>query len=603
MAYDLKAVLRLKDEMSPAIKRAAGNLVGMRKETDSLTRAIKYVNKETKTWRDENGRLRDDMGRFASEGSRYSGTFDRMGGSISGVHGKITSLHSSILALAGAYVTLEGGKKLFDATIGAAAHTEMEQATIKALFNNTKKADEWFDYIQKRAKDSALFSMDDFLSSSKAYIPMTKDINQLKQLTALTERLAASNPTQGMEGASFAIRELMSGDTESLVDRFNLPRQWVNEIKGKSGQDFINAMDKVLNRIGFTDKFLNDISDTGLAKYNQLAEKIRLAFKDMGKDGLERSKPILDRLNAMMDNGQFKGVQSLGSDLITSAVSATEQAVVSADKFFQHLQSDEKWKKLSIGDKLIRLTEEGMDSLNKWMASGGSDKITEMAKPVAKTAVGVGMAIGEGVLKGVANYFLDHPIAGGVMTALLVAKNGSLLTKAGTIGGTARAIGGNIALGIAAGLSLYLIDYLSEKVDEAMDYVEKRNKERDALNGTPTAHAMNKVENTPKGQAVFSSGNMTAYNPTWWDKTKNWFENAFTNPFSHYNGISEVPYDNYPALLHKGEEVVPATKVGKGNGVNVTIQMNGLTIREEADVQRLAYALAQEIKGAAVGMA
>jgi hypothetical protein len=103
---------------------------------------------------------------------------------------------------------------------------------------------------------------------------------------------------------------------------------------------------------------------------------------------------------------------------------------------------------------------------------------------------------------------------------------------------------------------------------------------------------------------MYQSGSMTEYKPTTWEKTKNWFSSVFTNPFSHYNGIDSVPYDNYPALLHKGEEVVPATKVGRGSG-NITIAKlaDQIIVREEADINRIALALAYEIKAARGNMA
>ncbi|MCP1354667.1 hypothetical protein [Aneurinibacillus migulanus] len=595
MAYDLIARLKLVDNLSQPIRRAIGNMRGMKTETDAVSRSIHESNKATNLWRDSNGKLRDEMGRFASTGNRYSGTFDKMGASVSGLRGNISGLHSSLIGLAGAYAAVEGGRKLFDATVASAARTEMEQAVITALFNNTKKADEWFNYVEQRAKDSALFSMDDFLKSSKAYIPMTKDLGQLRQLTALTERLAASNPMQGMEGASFSIREMMSGDAQSLVERFNLPRKWVNEIKGKSGQEFIDAMDRLLNRMGFTDKFLADISDTGIAKYNQLAEKIRLAFKDMGVEGLERAKPILDRIDGMLEDGKFKGIQDFGSEMIVKAMEATERAVVSFDKFMTRIQSDEEWKKMSIGDKLIRLTEEGMDSLNEWLANGGSDKISKSIKPIAETALGIGAAVGKGILDGFIDYAKENPLSGAIiggLVAMKIAGGPTLLAAASS--GTA------IGVALASAAAIAITAGLVEAVNKAMEYVEKRNEERGNLQSTPLGRGYNRELDTPDDQPMYQSGNMTPYEPTLWDKTKNWFSNAFSN----YNGIDSVPYDGYKAILHKGEKVVPSTEVGKGNG-NITIAKlaDQIIVREEADIDRIGEAIVRKLEEAGANMA
>ncbi|MFE4202144.1 hypothetical protein [Aneurinibacillus aneurinilyticus] len=599
MAYDLVARLKLVDQMSQPIRRAIGNLTGMRKETDAVAKAVKGANKEQKLFHQEQRNLRDSMGKFNSEGRQYNSFFDKFNKNVSSAKGHVTGLHGTILGLAGAYAAVGSSRKIFDATVASAARTEMEQAVIKALFNNTKKSDEWFKWIEQRAKDSAMFSMDDFLAGSKAYIPMTKDLNQLRQLTALTERLAASNQAEGMGGASFAMRELMSGDTESIVDRFNLPRQWVNEIKGKSGQEFIDGVDKLLNRMGFTERFLDEISNTSIAKYNQLSEKIRLAFKDMGVEGLERAKPILDRLDAMMEDGKFKGIQDFGSEMIVKAMEATERAVVSFDKFMTRIQSDEEWKKMSIGDKLIRLTEEGMDSLNEWLANGGSEKITKAIKPIAETAIGIGAAVGKGILDGFIAYAKENPLSAiviGGLTAMKLQGGATLLAAAASGTAVGVALAGAAAAAITAGLVA--------AVEKALDYAKERAEKRKYLLDTPLGRGYNKEIETPDDQPMYQSGSMTEYKPTTWEKTKNWFSSVFTNPFSLYNGIDSVPYDNYPALLHKGEKVVPSTEVRRGNG-NITIAKlaDQIIVREEADIDRIGAAIVRKLEEAGANMA
>lgn len=74
------------------------------------------------------------------------------------------------------------------------------------------------------------------------------------------------------------------------------------------------------------------------------------------------------------------------------------------------------------------------------------------------------------------------------------------------------------------------------------------------------------------------------------------------NAKSHYHGISNVPYDGYSARLHKGERVLTAqenkkqAQGGGGPGGGVVITGNNFTVREDADVQRIAYELAKLIE-------
>lgn len=62
-------------------------------------------------------------------------------------------------------------------------------------------------------------------------------------------------------------------------------------------------------------------------------------------------------------------------------------------------------------------------------------------------------------------------------------------------------------------------------------------------------------------------------------------------------GLQRVPYDNFPALLHEGERVLTASEartMSAGSG-GVTIQVGQLSVREEADVDRVAEALYERL--------
>ena len=70
-------------------------------------------------------------------------------------------------------------------------------------------------------------------------------------------------------------------------------------------------------------------------------------------------------------------------------------------------------------------------------------------------------------------------------------------------------------------------------------------------------------------------------------------------------GLERVPYDNFPALLHEGERVLTAAKArsmdaGK-TGPSIQITMSGVTIREDADVDRIAERLLAKMRLARLG--
>lgn len=75
-------------------------------------------------------------------------------------------------------------------------------------------------------------------------------------------------------------------------------------------------------------------------------------------------------------------------------------------------------------------------------------------------------------------------------------------------------------------------------------------------------------------------------------------------PEGYAYGLSRVPYDGYPALLHEGEQVLTAQEArSRGTEPAVQIVVNGMTVREEADIRRIAAELCSELQKAKAVMA
>lgn len=104
-----------------------------------------------------------------------------------------------------------------------------------------------------------------------------------------------------------------------------------------------------------------------------------------------------------------------------------------------------------------------------------------------------------------------------------------------------------------------------------------------------------------KGQE-FSKGMAAARRDNYWSGYGSTTgPNPQRNPYRYAVGIDYVPYDNFPALLHQGERVqtaVEARSERAGFG-GIQISMYGTTIREDADVDRVAEALLRKVELAA----
>ena len=115
-------------------------------------------------------------------------------------------------------------KKAWDAAMGAinmAALQKVQETTFQALTNSKKAGSALYGYVSEYAKVSA-FGREELANATTAYITYAKSTAQLERMIKLTERLYAKDPSQGAEGAVFAMRELLSGDTMSIKSRFNM---------------------------------------------------------------------------------------------------------------------------------------------------------------------------------------------------------------------------------------------------------------------------------------------------------------------------------------------------------------------------------------------
>lgn len=64
-------------------------------------------------------------------------------------------------------------------------------------------------------------------------------------------------------------------------------------------------------------------------------------------------------------------------------------------------------------------------------------------------------------------------------------------------------------------------------------------------------------------------------------------------------GLNYVPYNNFPALLHEGEQVLTASEArSQREAAPVTITGNNFVVREEADIYKIAQEIARELGNA-----
>lgn len=108
---------------------------------------------------------------------------------------------------------------------------------------------------------------------------------------------AYEDPTQGIEGAGFAIKEMLGGQFTSLKSRFGFSSSDIEEIKNgaKTIEDVMNNLDKVLERRGSTDETLEKFEQSASSVLDTIKGKFQTRFSEIGAVVLESLCPRLNR--------------------------------------------------------------------------------------------------------------------------------------------------------------------------------------------------------------------------------------------------------------------------------------------------------------------
>ena len=195
---------------------------------------------------------------------------------------------------------------------------ELTQLQMGALLADKNKGIDLFKLVQDKAMTS-MFSEKDFSKAATTFLPITKDFGDVQKMMAINERLASSNLMEGMEGASFALREALSGDITSIAERFNISKSGLREngfSSDGSWQQNLEAVDRTLDKMGYTAKYVDDVNNSAFAQWELFKSNTLKLFADTGEGILSKLKSPLKDLNT-----------TLGSEKMTAFVSKMSDAL------------------------------------------------------------------------------------------------------------------------------------------------------------------------------------------------------------------------------------------------------------------------------------
>lgn len=549
MAIDLKAILRLDDRLSKQLKNVDRAISTTAKNSGRLSKAI------------------GDVGKHGSSGMN----------SVTSAVGKVS------LALGGAV----SAAKLFQSTIGEAMKFEQSSVLIEAMFDDKKLSNQYNAMIQKMAQDSPIMDTSTMMGSSKAFIGITKDLPALKQAWKVAEKLSIMDPEQGLQGAVYAMKELASGDGVSMAERFEMPKSVVNDLKKLSFEDQLVGIQKYLDKAGITNKTVDKMGTTTIAKWNQVKERMGSVFRNMGTDGNSGIGKALDVVLAKINSPQFDAFAKTMNQKIGGAITkATNLAI----KFGTYVQNN--WSTIAPIIKGVAIAFVGLKSLS--FLVGLFSTIT--------TVVGAGVKVFRGLWK----------VVGFVRKAFTLVRLAMMLFPGSWI---VVAIGAVIAIGVALYKNFDKVRAVAKRLWDRLKEVRSiKDLVKLAFDGIKSAaessinFMIGKVNdligliNKVPGIDIGKIGKVNFTGDSGGSQVTN--SRFGAQAIGYAGGLARVPYDGMMARVHEGERILTkeqndAYNAGMTGGNGVLITGNTFNVRQDSDIEAIASAIADKVYSAA----
>ena len=150
----------------------------------------------------------------------------------------------------------------------------------------------------------------------------------LQNLNDVINLLSLRDPAQGIQGATIALQELLSGDPMSLRRRFELPSDDVNRLASYAGDANaqIAGLTELLNKQGVTADILAARLNTTAASYDRLNAAASNSLDTMGKATASLLKPVADSFAA------FFATNALGMQISLEAAQDVGRATTNKEQ-------------------------------------------------------------------------------------------------------------------------------------------------------------------------------------------------------------------------------------------------------------------------------
>lgn len=224
---------------------------------------------------------------------------------LSGFNSNLASIGKTLTGVVATGVTAVATALGATAFEGLRFNNSMEQvsAQLMAFLKDGDKVESMLGMIQQRAANTP-FAFEEMAKAVTGLIPAATQANiPIERLIGMAEILAASNPAEGLEGAAFALREAVSGDFTSIIERFNLPRSYINQLK-EEGVPALDAVAMAMASLGLDTSLVTNLAQTFEGRWSTVKDTFTEVASTL-------TQPLFDTISAGMGNllaniNQFK---------------------------------------------------------------------------------------------------------------------------------------------------------------------------------------------------------------------------------------------------------------------------------------------------------
>lgn len=290
---------------------------------------VRNQNTATPTSRQSNINRDNDDGRFSRTWQSTIRSFNLVMSAINTVRNAFEMMYRTIERgneLEKSQVTLMGLVQTAGLIPSANAATKYAQAMQVAYGNQMK-----FGGTLKENIDSLLV----FQQMSNVTGVSVQKLNDIINLLSLRD------PAQGIQGATIALQELMSGDPMSLRRRFELPSDEVNKLASYAGDANaqIAGLTKLLNEQGVTADILNARLNTTAATYDRLGAAANNSMDIIGQSTAKFFQGPADALAAFLarNSATLMADQPGNQNLDNGDVDITKRMTAEKKAYYEEL--------------------------------------------------------------------------------------------------------------------------------------------------------------------------------------------------------------------------------------------------------------------------